>query len=1005
MAKIDWEAIQQRVREQNALKNPPKPVAEQSKTEQPQARVKQQLRPEPPTVGRETLKPAERRARMLKVAEREGVKTEAVALLGMVGAVEGFTNMSAIYNVPDQRMIDAERMKARTAINEGQARARAHHRLEDIHKKFDAEMREKGTGYARPSDWTRLFAVLKKATNPGHHVPHVFAVESSADRSAFRAWANQFELNGDGLVHAAKAIREDWEHITGRWFNASDVIAKIQSFTAEQLNEVVRAGFEDDDTYVQAEEGEYIPMKELPNRYDRTVMRRRSMDITVELDREVGPREAVKTEADLERRNQKHRQIMERYDAEHFQAVVGDRNSHAYENGIIAGVFAAIDQRGGGLTGYGYHGIIEPELKKILPEGYLIEEKSVPYIRRHDGETVTNVHQYLFHKDGPQLMDEERIIPRKASLESAATQYIARVLAYGEKEDWRMGHVETPHYWSDVHWIYKRLVEDRLPFLVKLSGIDATPLLKFSSEDAEKDWMFDRILSSGVTTSKQLDEKKKHFELMLEDVFTSDADRAALHEVEKQFPKTILLGGCFFEVEYKWNAERTAIQRATIAIEDGSSSEANAWHLKNAKQSEIPVIGNPENPIPLVFSFVRAIGSFRERPREFPADRLRELLEIIEPQEQFLRRKWNDFQTYNEVGKMAIDVTITPEESFPSPEIIALVMEGKPQKAVYATDRNGVDHDAYATIGYVEGNAYRIFYVSTKQSADAYLARSKAKHAERVAAAKAREERGDDSANPEFQKVRELQTKMDGYMKEFENDNLVAFVLGTEPLSTGDQNRIQAALDEGKYTNAELYLGNAISDREQKQELIDSMRKVSELVTKLIALGFDWNRFDINKKDREWREEVEYSRGYDYDYRFPSDKKDHDGFYPTETKIHNYEVYLPSMGRKTGHRLDMWRLKEALPSLYRQLELKLELWNMKKEKLRHDREEARKAGKSIDDMPEVIERGVYQLGDEEDTENVKDLGGHQPQNDEDDEGEIEHLGGGTFRFTKKPKQK
>lgn len=955
MTKIDWEAIQQRIREQN-IKASPKPVIEKAQVNQPHV---EQPRVEQPTIGREMLKPAERRKRMLNKAEEEGVKTEAIALLSMVGAVEGFTNISAIYNVPNQMMIDAERMKARNAINEGQARGRAWNRLRDIHKKFDDDMREKGTGYSRPSDWMRLFAVLKKATNPGGNVPNVFAVQSSADRSAFRAWANQYELNGDGLVNAGKMIRQDYEDEMRKPFNEQDAIQKIQVLTAEQLNDVVRAGFEVDDTYVQAEGGEYIPMKQLPKRYDRVMAQKRSNDITAELDAEVGSRKVGASDNELDLRNQKYRKILRRYDAKNFHTVEVDRNSSADERGIVSGVFAVVDSRNDGLTGYGYHGIIEPELLKILPREYIVEERGKPYVREHDGKTVIHVQPWLFHKDGIRLFDREEVVPqhRAVSLEQAATRKLADNIVLHRNGE--------PYWWNDVHWIYKRLVENRLPFLAKIAGIDSLPIAWLKDEEAEKDWMHERILSSGATTTKQLEDKQKHFELTIEDVFTSEADRAVLHEAEKQLPETIAPGGYPLPVEYKWNADMTHIEKAVIEITKGGHYD-NTFKIKYGGSSTLPVLGNPEHPVPLVFKYEYDYGHGfgRDTAQEFPANRFNDLLKVIEPQEQFLNRKWGDFTHRDEIGKMDLVATITIKDAFPTAEIMKIVMEGKPVRPLYAVDRDGVEHYAYATMYHKEGDEYHIVYTQTKENAEAYLVESKAKHTERVAVARAREERGGDEMNPEFQKVKALQAEVDVYTKEFENDNLVAYVLETAPLSSEYEKYVQSDLDKNNYEEAQRWLTSAISERKMKQELIDSMRKASATVSELIALGFDWDRFNPNKSTRRQNDYDEYDD-------FDRGRKDSEGFYPGDIQIHKSEVYLPTWKRHVGHRLNDFRLRRALPDLQRRLEYELEIWKMKKEKIRKEREEARKAGKSIDDMPEVIDRGVY-----------------RPRNDdEDDEGE------------------
>lgn len=964
MAKMNWEDLAKiRTSLKTAMEKPPEVVVEQ-----PQNSM------EKPVVERRTASPEQRRGLILHAAERQDCKTEAIALLGMVGAVEGFTNMSVVYNIPSQTMIDAERMKARNQLNENQARARAWTRLREIHAAFDNELRERGTGYVRPSDWVRIFAVLKKATNPGGNIPNVFAAQRSnsrADRQAFREWANQFGLNGDGLVYAAETIRSGYEDEMHVPFNEQEVIQKIQAFTAEQLNEVVRAGSEADDTYVKTLEGEYVPMKELPRRYDELQMRSRQYTIRADLDRELSLLDPVREPITQDLRDRKYRQILRRYDEEHFHALGVDRNSSGYEHGIVSAVFAAVDKRGGSLTGYGYHGIIEPELLKIVPKEYIVEERGKPYVRQHDGKIVVNIDRHLINKEGIRLFgkEEDASILEAALLKREALRGIADAIVYPGKStgEFNSQYIPEPYYWNDVHWTYKKLTEERLPFLAKVAGIDSSPIAQFTKgaededekEDAEKRWMHKRILTSGVSSAKQLDDKKKHFELTIEDVFQDEADCAALHEAEKQFPERVGIGGAWFAVEYEWNADKTSVEKAVIAVMDGGHY-SNTYAFKDATPSRLPVFGNAEHPAKLFFRYETENDRFlRRKPIEVSAEHLNTLLRRIEPQEQFLDRKWSDFKHRDEVGKMNIPVIITAMEPFPSPEIMKLVMEGKPEKAVYTVDRDGVEHYAYATIYHKQGDEYAIVYMQTQETADAYLAQSKAKHAERLAAIKAREARGGDEANPEFQKVKALQAEIDAYTKEFETDNLVAFVLGRPPLSADDQKRVQAYIEEGRYESARVILSNAVSERKVlKQELIDNMRKVSAIVTELEALGFDWKHFDVNKQNRRMVDEY---GSYDISQ---TERRDYDGFYPADIKIRNHEVYLPSMGRVVGHELDSSRLRRALPDLLRRLEYQLEIWKTKKEELREEREKLRAASESVGAMPEVIQRGVPRRGEE-----------------------------------------
>ena len=943
MARRDWESI-----------------AESRRPQAPAIPVPREAEQRPRVPG-ERLRSDERRALMLRVAEQKGIETEVGAMLSLVRAVEGFTNMSAVYKVPDRAMIDAERVRG--ARTEGQARGRAWGRLHEQQKMLDSEMQESGTGYVRPSDWFRLFAALKKATKPDGNIPNVFAVETAADRSVFRAWAGRYGLDGDGLVRVGKMLRDEHQSSARAPFDVEAFIGKIQAFTPEQLHEVIRAGFENEDIYVRSDEGNSIPLEQLPNRYNETQKRVRLSVIGAETDRLVRSAPPLGSASDAkDLRNQKYTEASETYDAQHFGAVTVDRSSAGYEYGIASNVFASIESGKGGHTGYGYHGIIEPELIRALPKGYLYEERGRPYVRSRDGKTVVHVQRWLMNTGGVGLMPVEEAVQGEqvATLEQAATREIANAIVYKVRGNSRSGvgfreEILEPFFWNDVHWVYKKLVEDRLPLLAKLAGVDPGPLDAFAGEDGEKEWMFNQILSSGVTTSKQLNDKRSHFELTIDDVFIQESDRAPLREAEKRYPETIPLGKHPFVVKYEWDPSGKTIARATVDIERGSGAFANAFWLERATPAEVPSLGTEKNPVPIVFRFQEASHGFRDPVQEFPGNRFRELLEILQPQERFLSQAWRDFSAQNPVGKMDIPLTVTSQDAFPTPAQLGILMAPNQESVVYVVDRDGVKHLAYATIQYAEGDEYRIRYAQNQQSAEADLAHAKEKHAQRVAALRSREAMGGDALNEKLKDVRALQAEIDGYTSEFEADNLVAFVLGRPPFSEDDQRYVKSCLDDNEIRHAETALKNRIYDRTNAQPTVDAMRKVSATITELEALGFDWRRYDFNKRNRE------------FDYEYGSSRRDHDGFQSGDIRLHKAEIYRPTMGRIVGHRVDSWRLQQELPNLQRKLDSELERWKMKKGELRDERSRNRADSDEAVSGPEVVHRG-FSDSDEDDDE-------------------------------------
>ncbi|MEK7632693.1 MAG: hypothetical protein AAB473_02785 [Patescibacteria group bacterium] len=915
----------------------------------PSAPVPRQI--ERSRVPGEQLGPQERRALMLQKAEEMGITVEAEAMLNLVRAVEGFTNMAKVYKIPDRGMIDAERMKMRGGTD-AQARGRAWKRLHDRQALLDREMQESGTGYARPSDWFRLFAALKKATKPGQNVPNVFAAESPKDRSAFRAWAEQYGLDGDGLVHVAKMIRDEQEAKTRASFNVGTFIEKIQALSAEQLHKVIRAGFEADDIFVRSDEGNCIPLKQLPARYAESQARERLEAIRAEIDRMVNAAPPLGNAQDArDFRSQTSWVVAGTYDAQHFYASIPDRSSVGFDGGIVSNVFATVRVDGRGeRVGYGYHGIIEPELLEALPTGYLLEERGKPRVRSFDGKTVVDVQRWLINKNGIGLMPAEEPVQgnRAAVVEQAAARTIANAIVYKIRERPRssVGYREDifePHYWNDVHWIYKKLVENRLPLLAKIAGVNPGPLHTYTGADAESEWMFDRIVSSGVSTAKQLDDKRSHFVLTLDDVFSAESDRAALREAEKQYPETILLGKHPFTVKYEWDPKGEKIVKGVVDVERGGGAFANAHWLERATPADVPLLGTRDNPVLIMFRFEDVSFGIRQTAREFSANRFGELLEIIQPKERFLAQAWRDFSTQDPVGKMDIPLTITPNDQFPTPALLDILMESRPRTIWYVVDRDGVEHFAHATIRYSDGDTYRIQYAQNTADAEASMARAKEKYAQRVVALRAREAMGDGALSETLKNVRALQVEADAMNAEFEADNLVAFVLGEPPFSESDQRSVQSCLDENDIPHAEMVLRNRIHDRQDTQAAIDAMRKVSATITELEALGFDWRRFDYNARSRD-----------------DDSRPDREGFYPSDIRLRKHEVYRPSMGRIVGRRADRWGLQRRLSELQLKLDRELELLKLKRAALRDGRQQKWGLNDTAAVEPEVFCRGSFE---------------------------------------------
>lgn len=941
MAKKDWV----RVAEERSRTKPSSPSTTTSA-------------PEPQQVEPGFLTPAQRRARMLEKAERHGQTTEAIAMISLVRTVEGFTNMGAIYAVPNRSQIDAE--FARGAKSEGQARARVWKRLREQQKKLDYKMpREKGE-YARPSDWERLFTALVVATQP-EGAEDVFSIQSTADRVAFRKWAEEYGLNGDGLAHAAQVMREMYEAETRERFQPEKVISKIQAFTADQLDAIIRAGFRPEDTYIQDQQGSYIPMLVVADRFDPTERRLRDREIRERADLLIQALPPAATKLEQERMNeQQFRRATREYDHKQFSAVEPDRNSVASEMGIVGGIFATVKTDEGGATGFGYHGITQPDLLKVVPKDLVQTERGKPFVRHSDGKTVVLVDRWLGHKDGVQLMYEEEVVasPETRKIEQTATQKIADAVVY-DKHDKIPSYVaypkyvERPYYWDDVRWTYKNLIERRLPFLARVAGVDPTPIQRFSGEDSEKEWMHARIMATGVTADKQLKDLRERFILRLEDVYPEGKDRSALEQADQQYPESFKLGRSAFPVAYEWTTDQRFVEKAIVQVQGGDGYGSNARYLGDANASEIPVIGTAEYPATILFRYQKydIFGPIKE---DYPPSRFRELLERIEPQKQMIERRWIDFQ-HTETGRLRIPLTITPQDSFPTKEQIQFLLAPHEESVVFVTDRDGKEHRAYITLQYMKGDQYDLVYEKDQETAQKYLAYAREKHTELQAAAKVRAEMGGEALEQQLAPVRELERKINAYTEEFEKDNLVAFVLGRPPFYEDDQRRFNQALRENNYEYAKSILGNAIYDRKSKQDLIDLMRKVSALATELQKLGFDWQRFNVNKRGRGGEEE---------DYGGYGGRPDRDGFYPGDVKVYPHEIYLPSMGRKVGQ-LDTFRLRTHLPDFQRRLEYELEVWKLKKDKLRAERE-GKKPEETGKPSPEVIRRGGYSE-DEEDS--------------------------------------
>lgn len=944
MAKKDWVRI---IEERNRLK-PAVPPAQPTQPTQPTAEV------QPVEPGKVTA--AHRRTRMLEEAERQGHTVETIAMLSLVRTVDGFTNPGAVYAVPTRAQIDGEFVRG--AKTEGQARARVWKRLREQQKSLDYTMpRERGGQYARPSDWIRLFSALVKATRP-EGGPNVFAVQSAAERVAFRKWAEPFGLNGDGLVHAAQTLREMYEAETGEKFQPEKVIPKIQAFSEHQLDTIIRAGFGPEDTYVEHDQG-YLPISKLGARFDPTQSRLRDRTIKENAQRFIQalpPGDASTGTVDLQ--SQQWTRAIREYDSQHFSAVYPDRNSVAFELGIVGGVFAQVKTEGDHLTGFGYHGIIQPEVLKVVPEEVVVTERSKPVVRSSDGKTVVRIDRWLGSKEGIQLMNEEEVVasPDTQTLEQAATRKIADAIVYDKHEkvpDWVAypQYIQKPHYWNQVHWAYKNLLEKRLPFLARVAGVGLKPIVQFSAEDAEQEWMHARILATGVTADKQLDQLRERFILKLEDVYPEGPERQALEQANKFYPETVNLARSPFRVDYVWGADG---YKGIIHVYN-QASENNAYILKYASPTEIPRLGTAEHPVAIIFRYEARQGPFVDQ-QDYPAERFRELLERIEPQAQMIESRWYDFER-SEEGRLRIPLTITTQDTFPTPEQLTFLQAPHPESVIFCTDRDGQDHRAYMTLWYVKGDQYDMGYVKDQATAEAYLQEARQKHTERQLAAKTRADLGGELLDQRLAPVRELERQMNTYTQEYENDNLVAFVLGRPPFSEDDQDRLRQALEENNYERAQLTLQSAISERKMNQGLVDSMRTVSAVVTQLIALGFDWQHFNVNKRNRAGFEDEEYG-GY-------RGRPDTQGFFAGDVRVYNSEVYLPSMGRQLGRRLDRFRLTSALPDLQRRLEYELQIWKQKKDKLKAEREKIGSEATS-GPSPEVIHRGI-EVDDEEES--------------------------------------
>lgn len=942
MAKKDWTRI---VEERNRSKPIPAPSPRATETSSLEA-------------GK--LTPAQRRARMLEQAERQGQTVETIALLSLVRTVDGFTNMGAVYAVPTRVQIEAEFVRG--ARSENQARGRVWKRLREQHQRLDYEMHRerKDEQYARPSDWERLFAALIKATRPtgARDVFSVQAAQSPVDRTAFRKWADGLGLNGDGLVHAAQAMREMYEAETGKRFQPEKVIPKIQAFTVEQLDAIIRSGFGPDDTFASLgyQEG-YIPISKLADRFNPAQQSLRDRQIREDARRLIQEAPPASSQPEQDQLNQQEFLRAKReYDGRHFSVVYPDRNSVAFETGIVGGIFAQIKTVGGSATGFGYHGIIQPDLLKILPAELIVTERGKPRVRPSDGKTVVRIERWIAGKDGISLMEEEEVVasPETQSLEQQATRKIADAIVYDIHEkvpEWVVyrKYIERPYYWDEVHWEYKKAVEERLPFLASVAGVDPKPIEKFSGDDQEKEWMHARILSTGVTADKQLNDFRDRFNLTMENVFPDASDRSALERADRLYPETIKLGHYPFDVKYELAPDQRTVKKAVIHILD-QGSYGNTYKLKDARPSDLPVLGTPEEPVELVFHYEQRSSYFHQE-EDYPSARFRELLERVEPQERMIESKWIDFQ-HTEEGKLRIPLTITIQDPFPTKEQLRLLLAPHKESVVFVTDRDGNEHAAHISLWYVKGDQYDMGYAKDQKTAQEALERAREKHHERQAAARARAGVSEATLEKQLAPIRELERKIKAYTQEFENDNLVAFVLGRPPFSEDDQDRLNQALGENNYQYAELILRNAITSREMNQDLIDAMRAASSVVLQLRASGFDWEGFNVNKRNR----------GGD-DFGGYRGRPDTEGFYPGDIKVHKSEVYIPSMGRRVGHRLNGFRLRSELPQFQRRLEFELEQWKLKKDRLRAERESG--SNEPNQPLPEVIQRGRYSEDEDE----------------------------------------
>ena len=891
---------------------------------------------------------------MLAEAEKRGVTTETLALLSMVGAVQGFTNLDAVYSSPTNTMIDAELVKG--AKSEPQARSRAWRRLREGLKGLDTEMREKDSLYYRPSDWARLFSALKKASNPEHGIPDVFSVKSPADRAVFRQWAEKYALNGDGLVRTAQVIRDEYEEKTGKPFDKNEARDKIQAFNGDQLNSIVRAGFTDNDTYIHHDE-EFVPLQQMPQLFDQDQLNRRRQQIKSLAEARL--HKGAYTEAG---RNELLAELGLAYDTDHFGALQPDRRSVASEMPIIGGIFATVAKRGQGTVGSGFHGIIEPEVLQMVPSKYVHEERSRPYVSRNNGKTVVSVTRNLFARNGIGLMFEEEPVAGQSAelLAQEATRKIAEAIVYKRYEGDQFGggrSIIPPFYWNDVHWTYKKLTEQRLPFLAKIAHVNTGPLNKFVDEEAEKEWMYNRILSSGATTDAQLNDLQKHFELTIGDVYSEENERAVLEETAKEYPESIKPGEYSLPVQYEWNADQQSVARAVIEIEHGWHND-NAYKLKDVVPAQIPQLGSKENPVEIIFRYQLGVDrTFFDppKPTDYPAHRVRELLELIEPNERFMDRKWRDFQQYSETGKMNILLSITAKDQFPTNEEIDMLLAPNPESVVYVTDRDGKEHRAYATVRHAQGDEYLLCYAENKKRADELLGASMEAHAKRHGALKAREAMGGEFSE-KLGEVHKLQQELEALNKEFETDNLVAFILEDEPFSEKDKKNVQNYLDVNDIERAQAELGNRISHRKGEQRTIDGMRAVAKVIEELEALGFDWHQYEINKRSRDYSDDDDYG-GY-------SKRRDAYGFSPGDIRLNKHQIYHPSMGRIVGQR-NGYLSTEDLLSLQGRLEHELFKWNQKKQALREERAQATGPAGAGGSQPEVVRRGRAKMREDE----------------------------------------